>query len=96
MILLNDERRIITEENFHGQNQHAHVILQININTSNILLSKTSKVDSILMDSTNKPDSVQPLVTWIPEGYVLVTGPDEQPYVVPEFCVPALHHIFDG
>ena len=48
------------------------------------------------MDSTNEPPTVQPLAPWIPEGYVLVTGPDEQPYVVPEFCVPALHHIFDG
>jgi hypothetical protein len=48
------------------------------------------------MDSTNEPPTVQPHAPWIPEGYVLVTGPDEQPYVVPEFCVPALHHIFDG
>jgi hypothetical protein len=29
--------------------------------------------------------------TWIPEGYVRVTGPDGDNYVVPEFMVPALH-----
>jgi hypothetical protein len=33
---------------------------------------------------------------WIPEGYILVMGPDQQPYVVPEFFVSALHQNFDG
>lgn len=32
----------------------------------------------------------------IPEGYVVTTGPDNHEYVVPEFMVPALHHLFDG
>jgi hypothetical protein len=32
----------------------------------------------------------------IPDGYVMITGPEEQPYVVPQFMVPALHQIFDG
>lgn len=42
------------------------------------------------MDPTIKPNTDQPLAPWIPEGYVLVTGPDDQTYVMPEFCVPAL------
>ena len=33
---------------------------------------------------------------WIPEGYVIVRGPGNQHYVVPEFMVPALHQTFDG
>jgi hypothetical protein len=34
--------------------------------------------------------------TPIPEGYVVVTGPDDNQYVVPDFMVPALHQMFDG
>jgi hypothetical protein len=32
----------------------------------------------------------------IPEGYIIIDGPDDQKYVVPEFMVPALHQVFDG
>lgn len=32
--------------------------------------------------------------TCIPEGYVLVLGPDNQNYIIPEFMVPALEHDF--
>ncbi|KAF8811076.1 hypothetical protein BYT27DRAFT_7018481, partial [Phlegmacium glaucopus] len=32
----------------------------------------------------------------IPEGYVVIIGPDEERYVVPQFMVPALHQMFDG
>ena len=28
--------------------------------------------------------------TWIPEGFVLVIGPDNQKYIVPEYAVPDL------
>ena len=28
--------------------------------------------------------------TWVPEGFVLVMGPNNQKYVVPEYCVPDL------
>ena len=35
-------------------------------------------------------------VNWIPDGYVVVIEANDQCYVVPEFCVLALHHIFDG
>lgn len=28
--------------------------------------------------------------TWIPEGFVLVTGPDNEMYIVPDFMVPSL------
>lgn len=34
--------------------------------------------------------------SWIPEGYVAIMGPDQQRYVVPDFCVPALHQTLDG
>jgi hypothetical protein len=34
--------------------------------------------------------------TGIPEGYVVIIGPDEERYVVPQFMVPALHQMFDG
>lgn len=34
--------------------------------------------------------------SWIPDGYAVVTGPDQKRYVVPEFCIPALHQMFDG
>ena len=34
-------------------------------------------------------------VSWIPDGYVVVIRANDQHYVVPEFCVPALHHSFD-
>jgi len=33
---------------------------------------------------------------WSPEGYVVVRGPSNQNYVVPEFMVPALHQTYDG
>lgn len=33
---------------------------------------------------------------WIPEGYVIVAGPDDQSYVVPEFMVPAIHQVNKG
>ena len=29
--------------------------------------------------------------TWIPEGFVLVTGPDNEMYIVPDFMVPSLN-----
>jgi hypothetical protein len=32
--------------------------------------------------------------TWIPEGYVLVVGPNEIKYIVPEFILPALDQDF--
>jgi hypothetical protein len=32
----------------------------------------------------------------IPEGYVMVSGPDTDNFLIPEFMVPALHQIFDG
>ena len=35
-------------------------------------------------------------VNWIPDGCVVIIGADDQCYVVPEFCVLALDHIFDG
>jgi hypothetical protein len=32
----------------------------------------------------------------IPDGYVIVAGPDNLEYVLPDFLVPALHQMFDG
>lgn len=32
----------------------------------------------------------------IPDGYILVIGPNGQRYIVPQFMVPALHQCFDG
>lgn len=34
--------------------------------------------------------------TALPEGYLAITGPDDEEYVVPDFMVPALHQMFDG
>lgn len=45
----------------------------------------TSSCPSSLQISNKKDDS------WIPEGYVLLLGPDDEKYVVPEFMVPALN-----
>jgi hypothetical protein len=33
---------------------------------------------------------------WIPDGFVLINGPDNERYVVPEYMVPALHQTFDA
>jgi hypothetical protein len=33
---------------------------------------------------------------WIPEGFVILMGPDDQSYVVPQFFVPSMQHNFDG
>jgi hypothetical protein len=48
------------------------------------------------MASNNISPPIENEPTFIPEGYVVVTGPDEQRYVVPQFMVPALHQSFDG
>lgn len=29
---------------------------------------------------------------WVPEGFVCVVGPDEKPYMVPQFMLPAIFH----
>jgi len=34
--------------------------------------------------------------SWIPEGYVLMTGPDNQDYIAPEFMVPVLDQDFNA
>lgn len=46
--------------------------------------------------STSDINSPQDPIRWIPDGYVVVLGPDEHQYVVSEFFVPALHQIFIG
>lgn len=33
---------------------------------------------------------------WIPDGFKIVIGPDDQHYLVPEFFVSALHQTFDA
>ncbi|KAF8802329.1 hypothetical protein BYT27DRAFT_7215423 [Phlegmacium glaucopus] len=48
------------------------------------------------MASTIDHNRLQGTSNWIPEGYVLIIGPDDKEYVVPEFMVPALHQMFDG
>lgn len=45
----------------------------------------TPSCPSTLQISNQKDDS------WIPEGYVLLLGPNEEKYVVPEFMMPALY-----
>lgn len=47
------------------------------------------------MSSNIDQNSTKPSAE-IPDGYVVVTGPDDQQYVVPQFMVPALHQMFDG
>jgi hypothetical protein len=34
--------------------------------------------------------------SWIPEGYVLMTGPDNKDYIAPEFMVPVLDQDFNA
>jgi hypothetical protein len=48
------------------------------------------------MASNNNSPPIENDPTFIPDGYVVVTGTDEQRYVVPQFMVPALHQSFDG
>lgn len=34
--------------------------------------------------------------SWLPEGFVFVTGPDNEIYIVPEFMVPALDQNYNA
>ena len=45
-------------------------------------------------DNNLSPIETEP--TWIPEGYVVVMGPDGKEYVVPEFFIPALQQNLEG
>lgn len=45
------------------------------------------------MASTSKTISDED--TWVPEGYVVIIGPNKQRYVVPEFCAPTLQQQID-
>ena len=46
------------------------------------------------MDFTT--DNSNASYSWVPEGYVVIIGKDDQRYVVPSFFVPFFHQIFDG
>ena len=50
-----------------------------------------SSSKQILQSSPSEIDN-----TWVPQGYVVVIGPDGQRYLVPEFMVPTLHQTFEG
>lgn len=39
---------------------------------------------------------VEDTPTWIPEGYVVVKGPDDQRYLIRQFMEPALHQTLDA
>ena len=43
------------------------------------------------MDNNAIPDS-----NWIPEGFVEITGPSGEHYLVPQFYAPALNNTLDG
>jgi hypothetical protein len=47
------------------------------------------------MASTSSP---QPQLDneWIPEGFVVIKGPDSRRYIVPEFMLPSMQQQFDG
>jgi len=47
------------------------------------------------MSSSNE-NQAENYPSWVPEGYVVVMSPDDQPCMVPEFIVPALQQMFDG
>jgi hypothetical protein len=34
--------------------------------------------------------------SWIPEGYILMTGPDNEQYIAPEFMVPVLEQDYNA
>lgn len=42
----------------------------------------------------NTPSDIQSEDTWVPEGYVLTIGPNNQKYIVPEYCLPDLDQIY--
>ena len=60
--------------------------------SDNRSLLHSSFMSSSILELAHVEDDL----SWIPEGYVVVRGPDGQRYVVPEFCVSALHQILDG
>lgn len=41
----------------------------------------------------NAPSDSKSDDTWVPEGYVLTIGPNDQKYIVPEYCLPDLDQI---
>jgi hypothetical protein len=45
----------------------------------------------MMPNASNSQDSIPQVDDmWIPEGFVLVIGPNNQKYIVPEYCVPDL------
>ena len=58
--------------------------------SSSMWLSKYNQTDTSLLMSTTITTSL------IPKVYVVATRPNDQEYVVPDFMVPALHHLFNG
>jgi hypothetical protein len=48
------------------------------------------------MSSTLQSASQADIPAWIPEGYVLLSGPDGKNYIVPDFFVHALDHNLDS
>jgi hypothetical protein len=48
-----------------------------------------------MMPNTSNSQDSNPQVDdmWIPEGFVLVIGPNNQKYIMPEYCVPDLDSI---
>lgn len=44
--------------------------------------------------STTTTQSINKNDSWIPEGFVCITGPDNQKYIVPEYLVPDLDQAF--
>jgi len=40
--------------------------------------------------------STKPYDSWIPEGFVVVVGPDNEQYIVPEYAVPELEKEYES
>lgn len=45
-------------------------------------------MQSTAQSSSNQPNEKED--TWLPEGYVVVIGPDNKKYIMPDFMVPGL------
>ena len=47
-------------------------------------------MSSLPLDSSSTVVGIQSDDSWIPDGFILVVGPDDKKYIVPEFMAMAL------
>ena len=47
-------------------------------------------MSSLPLDSSSTVVGIQSDDSWIPDGFILIVGPDDKKYIVPEFMATAL------